>query len=470
MITLRWKLLVGVTLVAINASGSDPLTNERLLPASSSAVGGGEYGGGGDMCEARIQDISNDLALWLRKGGAQNLIFPSNVSLSDYVSKMQAALVKGHISCVSETLFVGAAEKTCINSKDTEGGYWITCNSVRFQSTMEEDQYILVHHEYAGLAGIEMSDGDTSNYVISRQITGILRDMLMAKKNIGIGTKSPMANLEIDDSSVNGTQFHTVKDSGTSGSWVQSVYRTSAWGPQFIGAHARGSLSSPASLGAGDHLADFDGFGYNGSGFVQKVNIYLETDEAWTTTANGTRIRFMTTQNGTTATAERMRIDNDGKVGIGTSAPDNLLTVNGSAAKPGGGSWGTFSDGRLKDVERPFEYGLNEVLSLHPVFYHYKSGNTMGLASDKSYSGFVAQDVQKIIPEAVEANDRGFLKLNQDAILWAMLNSIKEIYRHELEDSRAKDQRMDQLEWENAQLKARLEEIEKAIRPNGRPH
>jgi hypothetical protein len=36
-------------------------------------------------------------------------------------------------------------------------------------------------------------------------------------------------------------------------------------------------------------------------------------------------------------------------VGIGTTTPDNLLTVNGSAGKPGGGSWGTFSDGRLKN-------------------------------------------------------------------------------------------------------------------------
>jgi hypothetical protein len=36
-------------------------------------------------------------------------------------------------------------------------------------------------------------------------------------------------------------------------------------------------------------------------------------------------------------------------VGIGTTTPDNLLTVNGSAGKPGGGSWGTFSDGRFKN-------------------------------------------------------------------------------------------------------------------------
>ena len=41
-------------------------------------------------------------------------------------------------------------------------------------------------------------------------------------------------------------------------------------------------------------------------------------------------------------------------VGIGTTAPDNLLTVNGNADKPGGGSWGTYSDGRLKTVNGSF--------------------------------------------------------------------------------------------------------------------
>ena len=37
-------------------------------------------------------------------------------------------------------------------------------------------------------------------------------------------------------------------------------------------------------------------------------------------------------------------IATNGEVGIGTTSPDALLTVNGTADKPGGGSWSTFSD------------------------------------------------------------------------------------------------------------------------------
>src|SRR5215213_64757 len=53
-----------------------------------------------------------------------------------------------------------------------------------------------------------------------------------------------------------------------------------------------------------------------------------------------TFVAFFTAGNTNTATGtERMRITSTGRVGIGTSAPDQLLSVNGDASKSGGGSW-----------------------------------------------------------------------------------------------------------------------------------
>ncbi len=66
-------------------------------------------------------------------------------------------------------------------------------------------------------------------------------------------------------------------------------------------------------------------------------------------------------------------------VGIGTSTPDNTLSVNGSADKPGGGSWGTYSDGRLKTVNGSFGEGLSQVMQIHPIRYRYKPDNGMGI-------------------------------------------------------------------------------------------
>ncbi len=55
-----------------------------------------------------------------------------------------------------------------------------------------------------------------------------------------------------------------------------------------------------------------------------------------------------------TAVTLNVTFSGNGSVGIGTTAPDSTLTVNGSVDKPGGGSWATYSDARLKDISAPY--------------------------------------------------------------------------------------------------------------------
>jgi len=124
-----------------------------------------------------------------------------------------------------------------------------------------------------------------------------------------------------------------------------------------------------------------------------------------------------------------LNILNGGDVGIGTISPDSLLSVNGTADKPGGGSWGTFSDGRLKILNGSFSSGLSQVLKIHPVRYRYKPDNAMGIRDMDEHIGVVAQEVQRVIPEAVTENSRGYLLVNNDPIIWTMLNAIQEQQR-----------------------------------------
>jgi hypothetical protein len=121
-----------------------------------------------------------------------------------------------------------------------------------------------------------------------------------------------------------------------------------------------------------------------------------------------------------------MVIDGTGNVGIGTYSPDRTLTVNGTADKLGGGSWDVFSDERLKTIKGRFTPGLKALMQLQPLRYEYKPDNALGLKSNGEHIGFGAQAVQKIIPEAVTKNDRGYLLVNNDPIMWTMLNAIKE--------------------------------------------
>jgi hypothetical protein len=129
---------------------------------------------------------------------------------------------------------------------------------------------------------------------------------------------------------------------------------------------------------------------------------------------------------GAVSFTEWARFTNAGRLGIGTTAPDSPLTVNGNASKPGGGSWNSFSDIRLKNIRGKFNTGLNAVMQLQPLRYEYRPNNAMGLKSEGEHIGFSAQDVQKVIPQAVTQNESGYLLVNNDPIIWTMLNAIKE--------------------------------------------
>jgi len=117
---------------------------------------------------------------------------------------------------------------------------------------------------------------------------------------------------------------------------------------------------------------------------------------------------------------------NSGNVGIGTTAPTLALSVNGDANKSqGGGSWQVFSDERLKNIKGNFNSGLKAVMQLQPLRYEYKRDNALGLNSSGEHIGFGAHALQKVIPEAVSTNS-GYLQVNNDPIIWTMLNAIKE--------------------------------------------
>ncbi|MEK6282751.1 MAG: tail fiber domain-containing protein [Acidobacteriota bacterium] len=135
----------------------------------------------------------------------------------------------------------------------------------------------------------------------------------------------------------------------------------------------------------------------------------------------GDSSRFFTSTNGDVVT-----ILNNGRVGIGTTAPDQLLSVNGDASKTGGNTWLAFSDERLKTVKGQFNTGLKALMQLQPIRYEYKRNNALGINSEGEHIGFGAQAVQNVIPEAVTKTPSGYLMVNGDPILWTMLNAIKE--------------------------------------------
>jgi hypothetical protein len=158
--------------------------------------------------------------------------------------------------------------------------------------------------------------------------------------------------------------------------------------------------------------------------------------------SSATSISFNTAA--TTSTdigTERMKILSNGRVGIGTASPDQLLSVNGDASKSGGGSWQTFSDTRLKNISGDFKRGLNAVMRLQPLRYQYRPNNGAGITPNGEHIGLAAQSVQQVVPEAVTANANGYLMVNNDPIIWTMLNAIKE-QQQQIEDLKREVRRL----------------------------
>jgi hypothetical protein len=128
------------------------------------------------------------------------------------------------------------------------------------------------------------------------------------------------------------------------------------------------------------------------------------------------------------------------------------LDVTLSASKPGGGSWSSSSDQRLKDVQGPFRRGLEALAALQPVAYRYSAGNPLHLPSDTTYIGLLAQEVKQTVPEAVSEGQEGYLTLNNDPLLWTMLNAIKQLNAK----NEALQAEVDVLRQEFVALKAQL--------------
>ena len=191
------------------------------------------------------------------------------------------------------------------------------------------------------------------------------------------------------------------------------------------------------------------------------------------------------TTGGTSFGTERMRIASNGNIGIGTTvAPSNSLTgtpqlaigslgygISGDSLEAnsgiyigdaiaaarwklvhGGynlnlhqnngsgtynyrgafanntGTYSSVSDKRLKKNIEPIQYGLKDVLKFKPVSYFMENQNE---DIDKKNLGFLAQDLEDIVPEIVNvpsSNDSNYIySLQYSSIIPILIKAVQEL-------------------------------------------
>jgi hypothetical protein len=102
----------------------------------------------------------------------------------------------------------------------------------------------------------------------------------------------------------------------------------------------------------------------------------------------------------------------------------NVISANSGGVRLSGGatSWSSLSDERHKDVIEPIENAISKVSTLRSVIGKYKTDEE---GTRRSF--LIAQDVQAVLPEAVDANDPENLGLKYTEIIPLLVASIKEL-------------------------------------------
>jgi hypothetical protein len=191
---------------------------------------------------------------------------------------------------------------------------------------------------------------------------------LSGSGNVGIGTTSPSAKLDV------------------AGDIVASNLKTSANTALSLG------LSAGTAFNTGGSAISLRGSttGYNDSG----MEFYA-------------------------GNSERMRIDSAGNVGIGTTSPSQKLDVAGSILASGNVT--AYSDIRVKDNVESIEGAIGKLNQIRGVTY------TRTDLDDKQrrFAGVIAQEIEQVLPEAVF--DNGKVKaVDYNATIALLIEAVKE--------------------------------------------
>ena len=302
---------------------------------------------------------------------------------------------------------------------------------------------------------------------------------LDASGNLGIGTSSPNAQLHVSYAGQTGIQISNT--GSTPSSWLTQVLDGGSirWYSYTAGSErmridssgnvgiGTSSPSSPAGFAKNETLYDASSCSMVvNSGGVYRSEFAVSSGGGWLGTYDSIPQRFVT------ANIERMRIDSSGNLLVGTASVNTVgggytaLNIAGSSGgsivlKESGGtrlsyiygdasnrlyctqntngvylsngatSWAAASDERVKDIIEPIEDAASKVSTLRAVIGKYKTDEE---GTRRSF--LIAQDLQKVLPEAVDASDPEKLGVQYTDVIPLLVAAIQEL-KAELDATKA---------------------------------
>jgi hypothetical protein len=380
----------------INSTGNvgigttDPVSRLHITSTATSPITAQK--GNGFLYMGITGSVSN--GLWFQGESATDMFFGHKEGTDDLVISKAGA---------SSSELVRFMSSGNVGIGTTSPGQNLAVVGVYSAPSLNFDSSAIASFGSLSATKLAISSSADSPYAVSLQVknstvNGVAYPLVLNPLggNVGIGTTAP------------GTLLDVRKDVA------------GALGPTFT-LENRGS-------GVGS-MANFDTVLGTGGYIVTRIGS-IRTDRV---IAGDSDLSFSVYSNG--ALSERMRIQDSGNVGIGTTSPSYQLQLStDSAAKPGTNAWTVASDARLKTDITPFTDGLSILAKINPVNYTYngKGGMPAGLKG----IGIVAQDMMQAAPYTVstyrakldpnDQSDTDIYNFNSSALTFVMINAIKE--------------------------------------------
>jgi trimeric autotransporter adhesin len=322
--------------------------------------------------------------------------------------------------------------------------------------------------------------GTNDNYALNFETNGTTKMTVLANGNVGIGTTNPTSPLEISQSSTvggataaygsrivlsldpatdntvnnygagsvlnisgtnnassatgsfgsSGTLLHTGSGTITKGIGAGG-YVTNAIGTTSLANAVQGQVSTLGGTIVDAHGGDFSISNLGGT-ITNGVGVYTGTIQAtnkWSLYASD-------------ATAPSYFA---GNVGIGTTNPVQALDVNGTVQAV---DFVSTSDRRLKKDIQPILNALKKLSQITGVSWRWK-------ANGEPDMGVIAQDVEKVFPDLVVTDRNGKKSVKYGNLVGPVIEAVNELSNE-----------VTTLKTENAELKLRLEKIEKFLQAN----
>lgn len=173
---------------------------------------------------------------------------------------------------------------------------------------------------------------------------------------------------------------------------------------------SKGSSNLPGGLGSGDMIGGFMAHGHDGSTYsTYSGQLAFYSDAAWTSTSHPTRLDIYLTSTNSTIASRKFQFLWNGDM----YASGDIIAFSAS-------------DISLKTDIVKIDQALSKVNSLDGVSFLWNDRAT-GKDGSQRQAGVIAQQVQKVLPEAVQLREDGNLGVAYEKLVPLLIEAIKDL-------------------------------------------